>query len=1293
MNDRLYLVAILFASFFGMANAHAPGNSRRRRSPFGNKGFKLRTMSLFFLLAFFALEPSVHAQCPQPAGGFKLGRGIKVNGNIPNAGTWTYLRTHQDPVARYPRIAPDDVCDGVGGIRLNHYGFVPGDWIAIRSTATWDWIEGQPEVGAPGSHLAGVFASDAPSGFDQKSVIERVPWPTNAGVDYASSVTFHDHLPTDIPEDFLIPYSANTAWLPQESVLLQVPAGGNYLYVSPTDWYFGNTAPDGKFEVLEVDCSTLSVYVPPISHPVGVPFVTLEYPIMNSGLPGYLEGMATGVPPGVSVQVENGHVVISGTPTQAGEFSVTVNIENGCKTFSRTFGMDICSLSVPAVPINGEINIPLTQSFPIHSVAGSPSVSVNGLPAGLTGSQQGNFYVISGTPTECGVFTATVSDNTCHPFTTPFSVTICCPELDVVLRGNGAPISDGSITPIQNNGTKFPDTLVGEAAGGVYLLRNNGCKALDVSDIYLSSTPHFRFSANPPPTGSIAPGNFSQLGLIFEPTTTGTHIATVTIRSNDPNEDPYTFRIQGKGIAPSAIVLAGGDIVPPGDTTPSALDGTSFSSITVGTSDTHQFFLKNAGLATLEATSLQSSHGNFTVNPITLTVLSDDMVSFSVTYSPTTVGTHVSTISIFSNDPNNNPYEFQVEGSATAVPAPEITVTGKNIVISDGDNSPSTVDGTVFSDIPLGSTGALAFRVRNDGTANLDLSSLSTDSSLFSWSRSSATIAPGIPQYFSLFYQPTAPGTDTATVTIRSNDSDEDPYTFLVQGTAFDPLPSYPLVMQTPVGHWGYWTMRGRDRVSAKTGSFVLHPDAAIAAVGDFIGSADWDIVVRDGLTVNVVELDGQGNLVASHLVTQSLSLDWVLRGAGDFNGDGDLDLVCQNIDGRLAVWYLNGATTIGAAYFNSDLQSSVLWDIRGIADFNGDGFDDFVIEHRDGRVGLWYMQNLNRIGAASLNYDVQSSVHWNIVATADTNGDGNPDIIWQHPDGRLYTYEIVNGVVTDRLTLLEDLSNSRLWSIRNSGFQPMTPRFDRDDDGLNDLLYQDNDGRLVTWFMDSDLRLGAESHDKDVQFDPGWRVAGQTDVDGDGEEDFVWQHDDGSLYIWLMYGNLYLAGAPVSHDVRHAAHWRIVGIEDINRDGLDDWVFQNTAQGGVIVWYMDGNQRIGTDTISGSNSTAWRLAAVVDMNSDSHADFVWQHTATGNLAVWYMDNEVASQTDLFSDAVSSSWKLESVHDLDHDGHPDLVFEHQDGRQYAWYLDGITRTGTAPLRSVYSTWEIRHSGD
>lgn len=310
------------------------------------------------------------------------------------------------------------------------------------------------------------------------------------------------------------------------------------------------------------------------------------------------------------------------------------------------------------------------------------------------------------------------------------------------------------------------------------------------------------------------------------------------------------------------------------------------------------------------------------------------------------------------------------------------------------------------------------------------------------------------------------------------------------------------------------------------------------------------------------------------------------------------------------------------------------------------------------------------------------------------TNRDGYPDLVWQHPDGRLFTYQLVSGIVINLQSLTSDLTGSRLWSIRNSGFQPMTPRFDRDDDGLNDLLFQNDDGRLVTWFMDSDVRLGAELHARDFRFDPAWRVAGVTDADGDGEEDFVWQHANGRIVIWRMDGNTYLGSSPVSHDVRFAPQWRIVGIGDINRDGLDDWVFQKRDVGGIIVWYMDGGQRIGSASISGSSSTLWRLAAVADMNSDGDPDFVWQNNVSGNLAAWYMDGPVNGQAVSFLNPISAVWNLESVHDLDHDGDPDLVFRHKnDGRTYAWYLNGITRVGAAPLSSASTSWDIRHSED
>ncbi len=129
------------------------------------------------------------------------------------------------------------------------------------------------------------------------------------------------------------------------------------------------------------------------------------------------------------------------------------------------------------------------------------------------------------------------------------------------------------------------------------------------------------------------------------------------------------------------------------------------------------------------------------------------------------------------------------------LPAPEINVTGNNLTILDGDNTPSPADDTDFGPVELvGATAVHRFTIENNGTEVLNVSSISlsgaqvADFTLMNLNVP-ATLQPNGRITFDVEFDPSAVGRRTAMVNIVNDDSDENPYNFLIEGNGFIPAP------------------------------------------------------------------------------------------------------------------------------------------------------------------------------------------------------------------------------------------------------------------------------------------------------------------------------------------------------------------------------------------------------------------------------------------------------------------------------------------------------------------------
>ena len=128
--------------------------------------------------------------------------------------------------------------------------------------------------------------------------------------------------------------------------------------------------------------------------------------------------------------------------------------------------------------------------------------------------------------------------------------------------------------------------------------------------------------------------------------------------------------------------------------------------------------------------------------------------------------------------------------SCTPYQEPEINVQGGSplATIVDGDNTPSTTEGTDFGLVAVNGSLARTFNIFNTGNAALTITSITSDNGLFVVSGAPTSVAAnGGSATFTVTFTPTATGTQTATITINNNDCDEGVYDFVVTGKGATP--------------------------------------------------------------------------------------------------------------------------------------------------------------------------------------------------------------------------------------------------------------------------------------------------------------------------------------------------------------------------------------------------------------------------------------------------------------------------------------------------------------------------
>jgi hypothetical protein len=480
--------------------------------------------------------------------------------------------------------------------------------------------------------------------------------------------------------------------------------------------------------------------------------------------------------------------VIAGTPTAAGTFPFTVQVQDSTgETAAASFNIIIGSGSSSVMliltsPPSGTVGTPYSGTVGVSGGAAPYTCSISGLPTGFTA----NNCVITGTPTTAGTTTLTV---TATDSNNPAATTTGQVQL-VINSGNGG--STGGLTlsaPAGATVGTLYDGTVGVSGGTTpYTCVITGLPAgLASSSCNITGTPATAgtVTLNVTATDSSNPTRttIGTVPLVVSPASSGTSSTlTFTPPADATDGTPYTGMVGvSGGTAPYTCVITG---LPAGFTSNScAITGTA----------------TNSGTAALTVTATDSSNPTitttgtlpFTINPATVTLLIGSPASAMVnTPYNGTVGVSGGT----------GPYTCVITGLPAGLSSNSCAITGTpsvagsstlQVTATDSSHPAVTTKGTPVLVINPDS-GSLTITAPPSGTVNTSYSGVvgvSGGTSPYT------CMITGLPvgltaNNCTINGTPTTAG--TSTLTVKATDSREP--------TALTTTATVPLVINTTAG-------------------------------------------------------------------------------------------------------------------------------------------------------------------------------------------------------------------------------------------------------------------------------------------------------------------------------------------------------------------------------------------------------------------------------------------------------------------------------------------------------------
>ncbi len=533
--------------------------------------------------------------------------------------------------------------------------------------------------------------------------------------------------------------------------------------IPPTGWVMQNNSSPGPGTQTQWFDGNTTV----IASQSGTGYIAANY---NAGT-GASTLSAWLVTPAVTLQ--NGGVLTFytstvGAPAFPDRLQVRMNLTN--TTNVGTLATDVGAFTTLLLDINPTYLTTGAGSYP--NAWTLYTINLSGITGTVTGRLAFRYFVENGGPSGTNSDYIGV-DNVVY---TPPGAG--APEISMARGGN---VPDG--------GT---DTVTGAVAGTgsvlTYTISNTGGAALTITTVAApGALNNCTATITTQPAASVpATTGTTTLVITVTPTTAALFSCTVTFVNNDADENPYNWTISGTAtaLAPEIAMARGGN-VPDGGTD-------TVTGAVAGTGSVLTYTISNTGGAALTITTvaapgaLNNCTATITTQPAASVPATTGTTTLVITVTPAAAGLFSCTVTFVNNDADENPYNWTISGTATAL-APEIAMArGGNVP----DGGTDTVTGAV-----AGTASVLTYIISNTGGAALTITTVAAPGTL---SNCTATIttqpAASVPATTGtttlvITVTPTTAALFSCTVTFVNNDADENPYNWTISGTATGPAP------------------------------------------------------------------------------------------------------------------------------------------------------------------------------------------------------------------------------------------------------------------------------------------------------------------------------------------------------------------------------------------------------------------------------------------------------------------------------------------------------------------------